>query len=212
MARHATRPAGKAAGVSAARGSSAPKGEKKREAAAVKPERPAPPADGYVAVAEVARPHGVQGELRLKIYNPASDLLARKPRVRLRLADGAVRDTAILVAREVNKALLVRLEGVDDRDAAEALRGAEVCVPRESFPALEEGEFYACDVEGARAVLKGGEEIGFVSGLTSYPTCDVLVIERASGERIEVPLLEPYVGAIDVAGGVVEILTLDGLA
>jgi len=187
------------------------------------PKRPAPaeepraariverPADGWIGVAEIARPHGIQGELRLKVYNPDSDLLSRRPRVRLRLPDGALRDAAITSARDANKALLVRLAGVDDRDAAEALRGVEICVAREALPPLEEGEFYACDLEGARALLPSGEEIGHVSGLQSYPTCDVLLIERSSGGRLEVPLLAPYVGKVDAQGGLVEILTLDGL-
>ena len=169
-------------------------------------------AEGYIAIAEIARPHGVQGELRLKVYNPDSDLLKQKPRVRLRLSDGTTRDVSIVSAREANKALLVRLAGVDDRDAGEALRNAEICVQRASFPPLEEGEFYACDVEGARAVMRAsGEEIGHVAGLASYPTCDVLLIERAAGGRLEVPLLDPYVGSVDVERGVVEILTIEGL-
>ena len=175
------------------------------------PRKPAPAPDGHVAIGEIARPHGVQGELRLKLYNPDSDLLARRPRLRLRLGDGSLREATITSAREVNKAILVRLADVEDRDAAEALRGAEILVPREAFPALEDGEFYACDIEGARAVMSSGEEVGTVTGLASYPTCDVLVIERSSGGRVEVPLLDAYVGAVDAAAGKVEIRTLDGL-
>jgi 16S rRNA processing protein RimM len=187
-----------------------PRAQKAAEPAPPRAKKP-PRTDGMIAVAEVARPHGVQGELRLKVYNPDSDLLAGRLRVKLRLPDGTERDADITTARDADKALLVRFAGVDDRDAAEALRGAEVCVPREEFPALEDGEFYACDVEGARAVLPGGEEIGHVAGVATYPTCDVLLVERASGGRLEIPLLEPYVGKVDVAGGIVEILTIDGL-
>jgi len=179
----------------------------------------------YVPVAEVARPHGVQGEIRLKVYNQGSDLLLRRPPVRLRLADGIERDAVIHGAREANKAILVKLTGVSDRDAAEALRGAQITVPRDMFPPLDDGEFYACDIEGALALLPSGEEIGRVSGLESYPTCDVLLIERAvaakagDGEgdkrkptRLEVPLVEAYVASVDVERGVVHLLTIDGLA
>jgi 16S rRNA processing protein RimM len=176
--------------------------------------RPRPVLRGdWIPVAEIARPHGIQGELRLKVFNPDSDLLAQRPKVRLRTPDGVERDVAITTARDSNKALLVRIAGVDDRNAAEALRGAELCVPREDFPPLPEGEFYACDVEGARALLPTGEEIGLVYGLNSYPTCDVLLVERsapASG-RIEVPLLPAYVDRVDVKAGVVHLLTIEGL-
>jgi|SRR6185503_9095635 len=166
----------------------------------------------YVPVAEVARPHGVRGEIRLKVYNQDSDLLLRRPAVRLLLHDGRSRDAVITSARDVNKAILVTLAGVDDRDAVEALRGARVEVARDAFAPLGEGEFYACDLEGARAVLPSGEEVGTVSGLASYPTCDVLVIQRAAGgASIEVPLVEAYVASVDVERGVVELVTLDGL-
>jgi 16S rRNA processing protein RimM len=164
-----------------------------------------------VALAEVARPHGIAGEIRLKVYNLDSDLLLRRPKVSLHLVDGVVREAAITAAREVDKALLVRLAGVDDRDAVEALRGAILSVARDALPPPEEGEFYAHDVEGAAAVLAGGEPVGRVTGLASYPTCDVLLVERPGGKVLEVPLLPAYIARVDVARGVVEIVTLDGL-
>jgi 16S rRNA processing protein RimM len=170
----------------------------------------------YIPVAEVARPHGVQGQLRLRLYNPSSGFLLQRPAVKLRMPDGAERDVTIKSARSVNKGVLVTLSGVSDRDAAEALRGAEVLAPRDAFPPAEEGEFYACDLEGAKAVMAGsGEEIGRVSGVQSYPTCDALVIDRGAGKSVEVPLVDAYVGRIDVEGvegAVVEIVTLEGIA
>jgi 16S rRNA processing protein RimM len=172
---------------------------------------PAPRERGLVAVAEVARPHGIAGELRLKIYNPGSDLLRKRPPVLLRLPDGTERPAHLTAAREADKALLVRIEGVDDRDAAEALRGAEVCVPRASLPPPEEGEFYAWDLEGASVVLAAGEAVGKVVELLTYPTCEVLVVTRTDGSRLEVPILAAYVNRIDAASGIVELATLDGL-
>jgi 16S rRNA processing protein RimM len=164
-----------------------------------------------VAVAEVARPHGILGEVRLKVYNAESDLLIRRPHVLLVPPDGPELSLAILAVREVDKALLVRFSGVDDRNAAEALRGAAVCVPRSALPPPEDGEFYAWDVEGARAVLPSGELVGHVAELASYPTCDVLVIARDGGKRIEVPLVEAYVSRVDVDQGVIELVTVEGL-
>jgi 16S rRNA processing protein RimM len=167
--------------------------------------------DRFVPLAEVARPHGVLGELRLRVYNQDSDLLTRVKRVRLRAPDGAERDAAIVSARPVNKAILMKLAGVDDRDAAEALRGTEICVPRDAFPPPAEGEFYACDVEGAIARLPSGEEVGRVVALQSYPTCDALIVDRGAAGKIEVPLVEAYIASVDVEHGIVELVTLDGL-
>ncbi|AUX23654.1 ribosome maturation factor RimM [Sorangium cellulosum] len=165
----------------------------------------------YVPVAEISRPHGVQGELRVRLYNEASDLLLSRPAVRLRLSDGGERDAKILGARPVDKALLVRIAGIDDRDAAEALRGATVCVPRDAFGPLDEGEFYACDIEGARVLTPEGELLGHVKSLQSYPTCDVLVVEREGAASIEIPLVESFVSSVDVEQQVVQLVTLEGL-
>ncbi|WP_437292260.1 ribosome maturation factor RimM [Sorangium sp. So ce406] len=165
----------------------------------------------YVPVAEVARPHGVQGELRLRLYNEASDLLVARLAVKLRLADGAERDAKLVATRPADKALLVRLAGVDDRDAAEALRGAQVCVPRDAFAPLSEGEFYACDIEGARVMTPEGTVLGHVKSLQSYPTCDVLVVERRGADSIEIPLTEGFVSSVDVEQHLVQLVTLEGL-
>jgi len=180
----------------------------------------APEARRFVPVAEVARPHGIQGELRLKLYNEGSELLteiARGPRgravavpLKLRLPSGEEQPLTITSARSTNKALLAKFEGVADCNGAEALRGAVILVPRDAFPPLEEGEFYACDIEGARAMV-GGKQVGIVTELHSYPTCDVLVVNH-EGTSIEVPLVDTYVASVDVAGGVIELVTIEGLA
>lgn len=174
----------------------------------------------YIPLAEIARPHGVHGELRLRIFNEQSDLLLRRPPVRLRMPDGVERDVKLTAARPTNKALLVQIAGVEDRDAAEALRGAMVCVSRDLFPPAEEGEFYACDLEGADVVTASGEPVGRVQGLVSYPTCDAIVValsdalraqERSRPATIEIPLVEAYVATVDPEQRKVQLVTLEGL-
>lgn len=166
----------------------------------------------YIAVAEVARPHGIKGELKLQVFNPESDLLLRRPQIRLRFADGTERDASITGARSANKAVLVTLAGVSGRDEAEALRGAQICVRRDLFPEAEEGEFYACDLEGAEVVLLSGERVGRVRTTVRYPSCDALVVDPAGGGApIEVPLVEDYVDSIDADAGRVVLSSVAGL-
>jgi len=178
-----------------------------RKRAATEPEAPR----RFVAVAEIARAHGIQGEVRLKLYHDGSDLLAQRPTLKLRLPDGGERTAEISAIRNANKAVLARIVGVADRDAAEALQGAVLLVPRDEFPPLEEGEFYACDIEGARAELGSGEVVGRVLALASYPTCEVLVVERPDGSKLEIPLLDDFVATVDASSGVVRLVTIDGL-
>lgn len=165
----------------------------------------------FVPVAEIARAHGIRGEVRLKLYHEQSDIFSQKPTIRLRTPEGEERFVEIEFARPTNNGLLVKFTETNDRNDAEALRGAELSVPRDEFPELEEGEFYACDVEGAQAVLPSGEVVGRVTGLVSYPTCDVLTVDRGQLGKLEIPLLDPFVESVDTDAGVVHLVTIEGL-
>jgi 16S rRNA processing protein RimM len=172
--------------------------------------------DAWVPLAEIARSHGVRGEIRLRLYNSDSDLLLDQDEVLIRFPDGEEQEVSVDGARRANDAILMKLYSVDDRDRADELRGAVVCVRREDFPALEEGEFYACDIEGARVVVDDGSgeprELGRVVAMHTYPASDVLEVTAADGGRPwEVPLIEAVVRAVDVAAGVVTLATLEGV-
>ena len=155
-----------------------------------------------MAIGEVARPHGVAGELRIKLYNEESRILARGVTVVLTPKGRPVsegRPVRIEALRQVPGAPLIRLADVSGRDAAEALRGATLSVPRSQFPPLEEGEFYACDVEGAEARLADGTRVGTVRALVDYPTCQALLVEKEGGGELEVPVREDFIVRIDPA-------------
>jgi 16S rRNA processing protein RimM len=172
--------------------------------------------DAWVPLAEIARPHGVRGELRLRLFNRDSDLLLGLDEVLVRMPDGQEHEVTVDGARRANDAILMKLYSVDDRDDADALRGASVCARRGDFPPLDEGEFYVCDVEGAQVVLaleEGGErEIGRVRGLRNYPTADVLVVEAAEGGAAwEIPLVADVVRSVDVGSSRVTLSTMTGV-
>jgi len=150
----------------------------------------------------------VRGELRLRPYNQDSDLLLDVEEVLVRTKAGAERPMVITAARRVPEAILATLDGVRDRDAADQLRGAQVCVRRGDFPPLEDGEFYACDVEGARVVCDGAE-VGRVTALRSYPSVDVLVV--AGARNVEVPLTDAFILRVDPDAKLVLLRTLEDL-
>jgi 16S rRNA processing protein RimM len=174
------------------------------------------PADAWVPLAEVARPHGVRGELRLRLYNRDSDLLLGLDEVLIRFAEGDEQEVSVDGARRADDAILMKLHSVDDRDRAEELRGATICARRGNFPALEAGEFYACDVEGVRVVVDDGaggvRDVGRVREMRVYPATHVLVVDAGDGGRAwEVPLVDSVVRSLDVEGGLVTLATMDGV-
>ncbi len=167
--------------------------------------------DAWVPLAEIARPHGVRGEVRLKLFNTASNVLLEQDEVLVRLGNGEEHEVSVEAARRADDAILMKLYSVDDRDRADELRGAHVCVRRRDFPPLEEGEFYTVDIVGAEVRL-GAERLGEVTEIMSYPTLEAIIVRPDDGKGAwEIPLIETYVGKVDPVARVVEVLTLDEL-
>ena len=167
--------------------------------------------DDWIPLAEVARPHGVRGELRLKLFNKDSDLLLAHDEVLVRLPNGEEHEVSIDRARRADDAILMKLYSVDDRDRADELRGALICIRRRDFPPPAEGEFYVCDAKGARVVC-GGETVGTVKDVMNYPTIDALVVKASDGGKDwEIPLTDVFVDSLDVAKGEIALKTLEGL-
>lgn len=159
----------------------------------------------WVPLAEVARPHGVRGEVRLRLYNEDSDLLLDAEEVLVRLKEGGEHEVSVDRARRADDAILMKLHSVDDRDRADEIRGAVISMRRREFPPLEPGEFYHCDAEGAEVRLRdddGAERPwGTITAFRSYPTVLVMIIARDGGASVEVPLLEQFVAEFDLDAG-----------
>ncbi len=165
----------------------------------------------WVPLAEVARPHGVRGELRLRLFNKTSDVLLGMEEVLVRFPDGEEHEVSVETARRADDAILMKLYSVDDRNRAEELRGAHVCVRRRDFEPTAPGEFYAIDVVGGEARL-AGLRIGTVAEIITYPTLEAMLVHADDGEGDwEVPLTDTYVAKVDVEARVVELLSLDDI-
>ena len=96
--------------------------------------------------------------------------------------------------------------GMDDRNAAESLRGARIFVPRSSFPAAADGEYYWVDLLGLQVVNREGLDLGQVRDLMSTGPQTVLVLEAApeaeGGKSVErmIPFVSAFVDAVDLPG------------
>jgi 16S rRNA processing protein RimM len=167
--------------------------------------------DDWIPLAEIARPHGVRGEVRLRLFNKTSDTLLGQDEVLVRLPDGEEHEVSVDAARRADDAILMKLYSVDDRNRADELRGALICVRRRDFPPAEAGEFYAIDVVGSEVRLDGAR-IGAVKEILSYPTTQTLLVsaDDAQGDW-EIPLHASYVTSVDVGARLVTIATLDDL-
>jgi len=161
-----------------------------------------------IAVGVIGAPHGVRGELRIKPYT--EDPLALKGYGPLETADG-VRRFAVKSARVQGHMVVVRLEGVDDRDAAAALTNTELYVPRERLPTTADGEFYQSDLIGLRVEHREtGVVLGTISGVVNFGAGDLFEIARENLDSVFLPFTEAFVPKVDIAGGKVLVSPPDG--
>jgi 16S rRNA processing protein RimM len=158
----------------------------------------------------VVRAHGVTGELEVRPDWSDSDGLLAAKEVVLEAEDGTLEAHAVRSSRRTPKGVLMLLEGITDRTAAEACRGNAVRVRREVLPKLGEGEYYLCDLVGASVDSPEGP-VGRVVEVQMYPSIDAAVIESEDGTRFEQPLLDEWIGRVDVAARRITLISRDGL-
>ncbi|MFN3725894.1 MAG: ribosome maturation factor RimM [Allosphingosinicella sp.] len=137
--------------------------------------------ESQVTLAAIAGAHGVGGEVRLKLFAESVDSLKRHKQVSVGgrpLTLKSIRGGGQPVARFAE---------IGDRNAAEALRGQLVTIPRSALPQLEEGEYYHADLIGLPCVDKAGEALGTVVAVENFGAGDLLEIEKPDGKRGLVP-------------------------
>lgn len=161
-------------------------------------------------IGSIARPHGVRGELKVKLFFEESVALDGAERVTLRSPKGVLRECVVEAVRGTRKAPILALAEVRSREDAEAVRDHEVLVERASLPPLEPGEYYLVDVVGCEVFVKE-KRFGRVVAVRPDPSVDTLVIEDDAKKRFEQPLLEHFVERVDVGARRVELASEDGL-
>ena len=151
----------------------------------------------HVVVGAFAGPHGVRGQVRLKPFTEvAADVAAYGP---LMAADG--RQFSVKVEGAAKGVLIARIAGIETRNAAEALKGTLLYVPRAALPETEEDEYYHADLIGLTAVRPNGVELGLVSAIHDFGAGDLLEIALTGENRtVLVPFTHEAVPEVDLSG------------
>lgn len=150
-----------------------------------------------VVIGEVIKPHGIRGEFHVANHADSPSLYAPGARVWFRAPGKPERSVKILSCRPHQGRLLLTIEGVADRDAADALRGMEVVVRAEDMPELDEGEVYLHEIVGYDVVLLDGSKVGVLESFMDIPGQDVWLIRGVDGKEILLPAHEETVPEID---------------
>jgi 16S rRNA processing protein RimM len=146
--------------------------------------------DELICIGAIAGAFGVSGEVRLKSFcSEPTDIAAYGD---LRTEDGS-RQFHITLTRPVAGGLGARIAGITTKEAADALRGTSLFVPRERLPALPDDEFYHADLIGLSAHDTGGALLGKVTAIHNHGAGDIIEISPVDHKSA---LLLPFTRAI----------------
>jgi 16S rRNA processing protein RimM len=155
-------------------------------------------------VGRIIKPHGIRGELVVDSTTDWADLrFAAGSVLFVTSRDGAVtRSLTVTAARPHAGRLLVRFEGVDDRDGADLLRGVPLSAEVTDLPPIEDpDEYYDHQLEGLAVHTVAGEVVGTVREVVHGAGGELLVVDRTAGGEALVPFVRQIVPEVDVPGG-----------
>jgi 16S rRNA processing protein RimM len=135
-----------------------------------------------VILAAIAGPHGVGGEVRLKLFAETADSLKRHERL-----FAGERTLTLQSIRAGGGGAIARFAEIGDRETAERLRGQLLSVPRSALPPLAKGEYYHADLIGLPCEDAAGAPVGTVVGVDNFGAGDLLEIEKIDGKRALIP-------------------------
>jgi 16S rRNA processing protein RimM len=162
-----------------------------------------------VPLGQIVSTHATRGELRVRLYNPASTTLQRDSHVVLRRGTES-RQAVVTGVRPHRQVVLLTLEGCHSMTAAETLIGYEICVTAADLPPPGAGEIYYHELMGMTVVTNHGAEIGVVAEMMHTGSSDICVV-RAGGREYLIPMIAHIVTAVDRAGRRIVIDPLPGL-
>jgi len=156
--------------------------------------------------AKIVNTHGVMGEMK-------AICLADSPAFFKKIKTLYIGNTpyALKSIKEHNGNLLLRLDGVDNMDKAELLKGRDVFVKREDAPPLPKGRYYIVDLIGLSVIKDDGEKIGEISDVFGTGSNDVYEVKSENGKKYYIPVIDDVVKEIDIEGKKVLITPLKGL-
>lgn len=171
--------------------------------------------DSLLLMGRIWRAHGLQGEVKVIPETDEPERFEDLPVVFIGRTPSTAEplDVESVRYQSAKKGTLVilKLDTVDSKDDADALREAMVYARLDDVPPLEEDEYFLHDLIGLRAVLEDGEEIGVVDSVMELPAQDLLVISRKDRKPALVPAVSEFVVNIDLDAGQILIRPIEGL-
>lgn len=152
-----------------------------------------------ICVGAFAGSYGVNGEVRLKSFCAEPDAIADYSPL---TDETGKRSFAITLTRSIKNALVAKVEGIANKEQADALRGLRLFARRDQLPVLPNDEFYHTDLIGLTVLDAGGNVLGRVHAVQNHGASDLLeIMAEGSSATILLPFTNEVVPTVDLTAG-----------
>lgn len=158
-----------------------------------------------IKVGKIVNAVGLKGEVKIYNYSDSSEIYEITPE--MYIGDKLMEIENVRLQKNM---VILKIAGIDDRNAAEAAKGRDVFITEDDLPELEEGEFYVRDLIGM-TVIEEGNVLGKVKDVIQNTAQDVFEIERENGKQLLIPRVDEFVLDIDLDTREIKVSLPDGL-
>jgi 16S rRNA processing protein RimM len=164
----------------------------------------------HLQIGEIVNIHGVKGEI--KVY-PLTDDPTRYEKLKWFYIDqkGKLEKHKIENVKYFKNMVILKLEGIDDPDQAEALKGSFILIDRKDAVKLSEDSYFICDLIGMQVQDDEGKVLGNLNNVLQTGSNDVYVVRNESGQEILIPALKSVVLEISIQAGIIKVKLPVGL-
>ena len=159
-----------------------------------------------ILIGKIVSAVGLKGEVKVYNYSDRPDIYEDTESIYV--------DDVLMRVKNVRlqkNMIILKLEGIEDRDAAERARGSELFVTEDDLPELPEGEYYIRDLIGMDAVLEDGSRLGVVTDVIQNTAQDIFEVKTDEGKQVLIPKVPEFVLGIDLEKNTVTLHLIEGM-
>ena len=159
-----------------------------------------------IKIGKIVNTVGLKGEV--KVYNYSDSIEIYETIESIYVED---RLTVIENVRAQKNMVILKLEGADDRNAAEALRVKELYITEDDLPELPEGQYYVRDLIGMSVTEEDGNLLGHVTDVLQNTAQDIFEVESENGKKLLIPKVDQFVLDIDAEKREITVRLIEGM-
>ena len=159
-----------------------------------------------IKIGKIVNAVGLKGEVKVYNYSDSEEVYERTPEIY-----AGDRLLKVQNVRMQKNMVILKLSGIDDRNAAEAAKGTELFITEADLPELPEGQFYIRDLIGMEVEEQGGSFHGVVTDDLQNTAQDIFEVKRDDGKTVLIPKVDAFVQKIDGKERLITVTLIEGL-